>query len=84
MTLYLVKHGSNDYRLHRADGSEISSPMSSRPDARTQVDMLTDEYNGANILDDPTARRLYTDIVTGEVRYRDLTIPDETVPWQSE
>lgn len=80
MTLYLVKHGSNDFRLHKADGTELNSGTA-RPDRRTQVDWLAQYHNGASILGDPAARAQYTDIVTGAVRYRDLTIPDETVPW---
>lgn len=81
MTLFVVKHGNNDYRLHTEDGTELHSGTS-RPDQRTQVDWLAEYHNGASILGDPDARQQYTDIVAGAVKYRDLTISDETVPWQ--
>lgn len=81
MTLYIVKHGDNDYRLHAEDGTELGSGTN-RPDAREMVDWLAEYHNGASILGNVTARRRYTDIVTGEVRYRDLTIDGETVPWR--
>lgn len=81
MTLYLVKHGADDYRLHRADGSQIGETKTTRPTDRAMVDMLAAEHNGASILGDPDARREYTDVVTGAVRFRDLTIDGESVPW---
>jgi len=80
MTLYLVKHGAEDYRLHAEDGTELNSGTD-RPDERTMVDWLADYHNAASILADPDARAQFTDIVTDAVRYRDLTISDETVPW---
>lgn len=83
MTLCLVKHASNDFRLHRADGTELNTG-SERPDKRTQVDWLAAYHNGASILGDPDARKQFTDIVADDVRYRDLTVPDETVPWNGQ
>lgn len=80
MTLYLVKYGADDWRLHADDGEEIGSGQD-RPDKRTQVDWLSNFHNGASILSNPEARGDYTDIVTGEVRYRDMTMDGETVPW---
>lgn len=81
MTLYVVKHGTDDWRFHKSDGTEISSGTS-RPDQRTQADWLATYHNGASILGDPDARRQFTDIVTGDVVVKDLTASGETVPWQ--
>jgi len=83
MTLYVVKHGSSDYRLHREDGTDIGSPnWTEQPSQMDMVEALAAEHNGASILGDPDARWEYTEIVTGEVTFRDLTISDETVPWK--
>lgn len=81
MTLYLVKHADSDYRLHLEDGTVIHTGTT-RPDERAMVDWLAEYHNGASILGNPDARRHFTDIVTGAVNFRDLTVSEETVPWQ--
>jgi|GEM_PF-5721563 len=81
MTLYIVKHGADDYRMHAVDGTVLGQG-SAHPDARTKVDWLSEYHNGASILANPTARAQYTDIVTGSVKYRDLTRDGEGVPWE--
>jgi hypothetical protein len=88
MTLYLVKHGSNDYRLQDADGTEIdtwsSDPReSSEGVIPTLVDGIANSaYPADDLLGDPTVRKRHAMVVAGQWHYRDLTIPDETVPWK--
>jgi hypothetical protein len=83
MTLYLVKHGKDDYRLHRDNGDEISNPnWSERPTKMDMVEALAEEHNGASILANPNARLEYTEIITGEVSFRNQTLDESTVPWQ--
>jgi len=81
MTLYLVKHGSNDWRLQTADGTVIGSGQE-RPSTRTQVDWLADYHNAASILGDPTARKQFADLVAGGVNFRDNTRDSTSLPWE--
>ena len=82
MTLYVIKHDDEDYRLHRQDGTEIGSPdWDEHPTAMMMVEALAEEHSGASILGNADARWEYTQVVTNEVRYKDLTIDGETVPW---
>jgi hypothetical protein len=46
------------------------------------VEALADEHNGASILGNPDARWEYTEIITGEVSFRNQTLDESTVPWQ--
>jgi len=85
MTLYLLKHDETGtpHRLHRDDGAQIGTQeWDSRPSKAELVEALADEYSGVSILGNPDARWKYTEVVTGDVAYRDLTIADETVPWR--
>lgn len=91
MTLYLVKHGSNDYRLQRSDGAELDTYTS---DPRTDsngnptdpipdfVDSIAAAHNGASILGDKQARREHGKIVGGNWVYRDIAEHGQSeVPW---
>lgn len=83
MTHYLVKHGNSEYRLHAEDGTEpTGTAFSERPDTTDLADDIADAGPGGSLLGDPTLRPAFVDVVSGGINYRDLTIPDETVPWQ--
>lgn len=83
MVHYIVKHGSEDYRLHADDGTEpLSSGWSDRPDANDIADQCAADGPGGSLLGDYALRGVFVDAVSGGLVYRDLTIPDETVPWQ--
>jgi len=85
MSLYVVKHGSSDYRLHRSDGTEIDTFDSDPRDSETLIPDLVDSvaaaHVGASILGDQQARRDHAQVVNGDWNYRDLTLNGETVPW---
>lgn len=82
MTLYLVKHSENDFKLHQEDGTVLGTNRTERPDKREMANILAEEYGGSSIMGNETARSQYTDVVAGAVNYRDLTFEQETVPWQ--
>lgn len=82
MTLYLVKHGSSDYRLHKDDGTEVGPSWSVKPESG---DIRTEIINSISLVelsDVETLVELVSDISDGDWNYRDLTIDSETVPWQ--
>jgi hypothetical protein len=66
MTLYLVRHGERDYRLHEDDGVEIYESWGDRPTKSQMASKLADGWR----------------IETEGYNYRDLTLNGETVPWQ--
>ena len=84
MTLYLVKHGEEDYKLHREGGEVIAGKgWIKQPSEMEMVEALADEHSGASILGDPDARWEYTEIVTGEVAYLDVAEHGESeVPFE--
>lgn len=87
MTLYLVKHGSSDYRLHRIDGTELATWSSDPREASDgaipeMVDGIASAHNGASILGDAQARRDHAKVVTGDWAYRDKAEHGSSeVPW---
>lgn len=85
MILYLVKHDSGDYRLHRPDGTELDTWSSDPREGETVANLLdavAAAHPGASILGDAQARQDFARIVSSDWAYRDVTIPDETVPWE--
>lgn len=83
MTHYLVKHAANDFRLHRQDGTEaVTATWTDRPNVNDLATAIAADGPGGSLLGDPDLRAAFVDVVSGGVRYRDLTISDETVPWQ--
>ena len=76
MKYYIVKHGSNDWRTHLQDGTELGT-HNSRPSA---ADAYADvaEHLG---LTAGTASAI-GELLANEFASRNLTISDETVPWQ--
>lgn len=83
MTHYIVKHATDEYRLHAEDGSEpLSSGWADRPDANDIADQCAADGPGGSLLGNADLRAVFVDAVSDGLRYRDLTIPDETVPWQ--
>jgi len=83
MTHYLVKHDSNDIRLHAVDGTEpLSSGWSDWPDANQIADQCAADGPGGSLLGQADLREAFVDAVSSGINRRDLTIPDETVPWQ--
>lgn len=82
MTHYIVKHSESDYRLHEEDGKEpISSGWSNRPDTNDIANQAAIDGPGGSIWGDDNLRSVMVDALSGGIVYRDLTIPDETVPW---
>lgn len=92
MSLYLVKHASGDWRLHRSDGSEITTWSSDpREDSNgnpvTPIPAFVDGIAGTTstsgdaVLGDPQGRTDHVMAVAGDWNYRDLTLDGETVPW---
>lgn len=80
---YLVKHAVNDYRIHLEDGSEpLSSGWAERPDPNDIADQCAADGTSGSLLGDPDLRAVFVDTVSRRLVYRDLTTPDETVPWQ--
>lgn len=83
MTLYLVKHGSDDYRLHKQDGTEMST-WSSRP-SPPEMAVGVSEHHGnpskgkggppAFVKDD-------TRISIGDWEYHDLAGGRANLPWR--
>lgn len=83
MTHYLVRHGSNDYRLHAADGSEaVTTTWSERPDLTDLATAIADDGPGGSLLGQSDLRAAFVDVVSGGVVYRDLTIEGEIEPWK--
>jgi hypothetical protein len=71
MTLYLVDHGDDDYRLHRYRDESHSElyRFTGFSDWPEQIDIiygLADAHNGASILGDPDARRDTIELCVGE------------------
>lgn len=91
MTLYLVKHGAGDFRLHRQDGTELDQYASDpRTDANGNptnpvpdfVDSLAAAHNGASILGDKNARRDHAKATTNDWSFRDVSEHGQSeVPW---
>lgn len=91
MTLYLVKHGAGDFRLHNPDGTEIDTYASDpREDANGNetnpvpdlVDSLAAAHNGASILGDKAARRDHAKATNGDWVFRDVAEHGASeVPW---
>jgi hypothetical protein len=83
MTHYVVKHASDDYRVHASDGTEpLSSGWSDRPDANDIADQCADDSPTGSLLGQADLRAVFVDAVSAGLVYRDLTIDGETVPWQ--
>jgi hypothetical protein len=83
MTHYIVKHSDGDFRVHSEDGSEpLSQGWSSRPNTNEIAGQAAKDGPGGSLLGDADLRSLFVDTVSDGLRYRDLTTPDETVPWQ--
>lgn len=71
MTLYLVKHDRNDYRLHESDGTETGNSWSwdewlptDESKRVSHVESVEQAAGGSNWV------------------YRDMTLDDESVPWR--
>lgn len=83
MTHYLVKHGEGDLRLHAEDGTEpLLSGWSDWPEANQIADQCASDGPGGSLLGEDDLRVAFVDTVSGGLHRRDLTIGDETVPWQ--
>lgn len=82
MSLYLVFE-AGEYTLHAEDGQQINSTSWTEwPTQMELVEALAEEHQGASILGNPDARWQYTQIVTGDIAFRNLRIDDETLPWE--
>jgi hypothetical protein len=85
MTLCLVKHADGDVRLHDESGAELFDAPDTIQDSdnaeRELVEAFVDANTTADLLGDDV-RPHFVDLVSGNWIYRDLTISDETVPWQ--
>ena len=85
MSLYIVKHDDGHFRFHRDNGQEIGSAVwDEKPSQMELVESLADEHKGASILGNASARWDYTEIVTNQISYRDLTLDEESVPWEDQ
>jgi len=83
MTHYVVKHDSNDYRVHAEDGTEpLLSGWSERPNVNDIAKQCADDGPGGSLLGNQDLRGVFVDATSGGLVYRDLTIDGETVPWQ--
>lgn len=83
MTHYLVKHTDGDIRLHAEDGSEpLSTGWSDWPTLNDIADQCAEDGPGASFLGQKEIRAAFVDAVSGGIHRRDMTIPDETVPWE--
>lgn len=83
MTHYLVKHSDGDVRYHAEDGSEpLSTGWSDWPTVNDIADQCAAEAPGGSLLGQTNLRGAFVDAVSGGINRRDLTNPDETVPWQ--
>lgn len=83
MTHYLVKHSEGDVRLHAKDGSEpLSSGWSDWPTLKDIADQCAEDGPGGSLLAQADLRAVFVDVVSGGINKRNLTITDETVPWQ--
>lgn len=83
MTHYIVKHSSSEYRVHAPDGSEpLSSAFTDKPGPNEIANQCAADGPGGSLLGQDGLRAVFVDAVSGGMVYRDLTIADETVPWQ--
>lgn len=83
MTHYLVKHSEEDVRIHAEDGTEpLSNGWSEYPTVNEIAAQCAEDGPGGSLLGQQDLRTAFVDAVTGGIKRRDLTIEDETVPWQ--
>lgn len=85
MTLYLVRHGSGDVRLHDDAGTELftlsSNPMDSDGPERDLVEAFETANPGVDFLGNDDVRPHFVDLITNNWNYLDLTAKGQTTPW---
>lgn len=83
MTHYLVKEPEGGISLYNDSGVEILSGVwGSRPTVNEIANEIAEEAAGGSLWGNSELRSAMIDVLSGGVNWRDLTIPDETVPWQ--
>lgn len=83
MTLYIITYSESDTRLHAANGDELHSGKSVPSNAKL-VEWLVEYHKPNGLFETPTSRGHHTDVVTGNIEYRDLSSQAEPkMPWDN-
>ena len=68
MSVCLVKHSNEEYRLHDSDGTVLYDGWAERPSTDEIADEMAEPWR----------------LSVGGFRYRDLTTDGETAPWNDD
>lgn len=84
---YLVKHGASDFRLHTSDGTETGDSWAERPTGQTVRNAMDADGSTFGLIVAGGQVPDGASLPNGDNHdqpfvYRDLTISEESVPWQ--